>query len=166
MMFDCFFLSPYRKKNTTTNRRGRTSRRVEVRKKLKDYYNGTWNSTPTASILYAMASQVNRGDNDSLWWAIIGLTDQWIHGKLSLDNYGRLSMELGQAVERINPKLDELQHRKSKGTIQSEDEYRFVLFRHWSLYESMYHSGYVASKLGTWREKGKKRLANFLAKMG
>jgi cell division control protein 45 len=115
--------------------------------------------------MYAMASQVNRDNNDSLWWAILGLTDQWIHGKLDPDRYGRLSMELGQMVERINPKLDE-SHRRSKGSIQSEDEYRFVLFRHWSLYESMYHSGYVASKLGIWREKGKKRLANFLAKMG
>lgn len=41
-----------------------------------------------------------------------------------------------------------------------------MLFRHWSLYESMYHSSYVASKLGIWRERGRQKLQNLLAKMG
>jgi hypothetical protein len=30
----------------------------------------------------------------------------------------------------------------------------------------MYHSSYVAGKLGTWRERGKKKLSGLLAKMG
>lgn len=30
----------------------------------------------------------------------------------------------------------------------------------------MYHSGYVASKMGIWREKGKGKLQGMLAKMG
>lgn len=50
--------------------------------------------------------------------------------------------------------------------IKSEDEYRFMMFRHWSLYDSMYHSGYVSSKLGVWKDAGKKRLNNMFAKMG
>ena len=33
-------------------------------------------------------------------------------------------------------------------------QFRFMLLRHWSLYESMYYSNYVASKLGTWLAKG------------
>jgi cell division control protein 45 len=54
----------------------------------------------------------------------------------------------------------------AEDSIQCEDEYRFMLFRHWSLYDSMFHSGYVASKLGVWREYGQKRLNNMFAKMG
>jgi cell division control protein 45 len=30
----------------------------------------------------------------------------------------------------------------------------------------MYHSNYVASKLGIWRERGRKKLQNLLAQMG
>jgi hypothetical protein len=47
-----------------------------------------------------------------------------------------------------------------------EKEFRFMLFRHWSLYDSMFHSSYVASKLGIWRERGRQKLQNLLAKMG
>lgn len=41
-----------------------------------------------------------------------------------------------------------------------------MMYRHWNLYDSMFHSGYVASKMGIWREKGKGRLQGMLAKMG
>jgi hypothetical protein len=41
-----------------------------------------------------------------------------------------------------------------------------MLFRHWTLYDAMYHSSYVASKLGIWKERGRKRLTGLLAKMG
>ncbi|KAG0002365.1 hypothetical protein BGZ80_005990, partial [Entomortierella chlamydospora] len=52
------------------------------------------------------------------------------------------------------------------GVIKCTEEYRFMMVRHWSLYESMYHSNYVASRLGIWREPGRKRLQALLAKMG
>ena len=41
-----------------------------------------------------------------------------------------------------------------------------MLFRHWNLYDAMYHSSYVASKLGIWKERGRKRLSGLLARMG
>ena len=50
--------------------------------------------------------------------------------------------------------------------IFSTDELRFMLFRHWNLYDAMYHSSYVAGRLGIWREKGRKRFTGLLAKMG
>lgn len=31
--------------------------------------------------------------------------------------------------------------------VEAEMELKFMLYRHWSLYESMYHSNYVASRL-------------------
>jgi cell division control protein 45 len=51
-------------------------------------------------------------------------------------------------------------------SIRPSEEFRFTLYRHWNLYDAMYHSGYVASKMGIWREKGKGRLQGMLAKMG
>jgi len=52
------------------------------------------------------------------------------------------------------------------GAIHCTEEYRFMMVRHWSLYESMYNSNYVASRLGIWREPGRQRLLALLAKMG
>lgn len=46
------------------------------------------------------------------------------------------------------------------------DDLRLVLFRHWSLYDSMLHSRFMASKLGVWKERGRTQLLHLLAKMG
>lgn len=51
-------------------------------------------------------------------------------------------------------------------SVYASDELRFMMFRHWNLYDAMYHSSYVASKLGIWKERGRKRLTGLLAKMG
>lgn len=45
-------------------------------------------------------------------------------------------------------------------------EPRLLLLRHWSLYESMLHSPYLAPRLHVWNDVGKKRLRKLLAKMG
>lgn len=52
------------------------------------------------------------------------------------------------------------------GRIKYEPEFRFMLTRHWSLFNSMLHSRYMATRLGVWREKGKRMLETFIAKMG
>ena len=51
-------------------------------------------------------------------------------------------------------------------SIRLSPEPRFILVRHWSLYESMLHSPYLAARLHVWTENGKKRLHKLLAKMG
>lgn len=40
------------------------------------------------------------------------------------------------------------------GLVEETLDYRFYLYRHWSLYESMYHSSYIAAKLGVWSHVG------------
>nr|CDI55711.1 TSD2 protein, required for DNA replication [Melanopsichium pennsylvanicum 4] len=42
----------------------------------------------------------------------------------------------------------------------------FTLYRHWSLETAMYHTAYVAAKLGVWRERGLSKLRGLMAKMG
>ncbi len=46
------------------------------------------------------------------------------------------------------------------------DDYRFPLMRHWSLFEAMLHSPYVAVRLQTWHDKGRRLLQDMLVKMG
>ena len=42
----------------------------------------------------------------------------------------------------------------ANGKIQFEEDYRFMMLRWWTLYDSMYYSDYVASKLFTWHHNG------------
>jgi cell division control protein 45 len=41
-----------------------------------------------------------------------------------------------------------------------------MLIRHWSLYDAMFHSSYLGTKLQIWSENGQRRLNKLLAKMG
>jgi hypothetical protein len=52
------------------------------------------------------------------------------------------------------------------GHIELSSDYRFFLYRHWSLYDSMFHSVYVASKFTIWNSRGKSRVNELLAEMG
>ncbi|XJO78859.1 hypothetical protein BDV3_003236 [Batrachochytrium dendrobatidis] len=51
-------------------------------------------------------------------------------------------------------------------SIHYHEDFRLMLLRHWNMYDSMFHSEYVATKLGIWRSKGRQRLTNLLVKMG
>lgn len=52
------------------------------------------------------------------------------------------------------------------GRIQPEDDFRLPLRRHWTLYDSAMNSSYVASRLQTWKEAGRRNVETFLIKMG
>jgi len=56
-------------------------------------------------------------------------------------------------------------HRK-KGHIKESKEFQFFLMRHWTLYNSMYYSRYVATKLNVWRLHGSAALKHLLVKWG
>ena len=51
-------------------------------------------------------------------------------------------------------------------SIRLSPEPRFLLIRHWSLYDSMLHSPYLSTKLHIWSDAGRRRLHKLLAKMG
>lgn len=53
-----------------------------------------------------------------------------------------------------------------QGHIQETAEYRFYLHRHWSIYEAMYHSMYIASRFAIWNSRGTTKLQELLAEMG
>jgi len=41
-----------------------------------------------------------------------------------------------------------------------------MLYRHWTLFDSMYHSTYLATRLGIWQDVGVSALKQFITKMG
>ena len=185
------------------------SRRREVRKLrrkysavLQKYYDlGTSYSEPISSLLYSLAEDLGREDNDLLWHAIVGVSSLELYGRsmtgvgvsTALDVGGsagwggergeRIRQVLRDEVRRLNPPdpndtTRENARGESSGVIPTtarsptdnsirlSPEPRFLLIRHWSLYDSMLHSPYLSSRLHIWSEVGRKRLHKLLAKMG
>jgi len=106
--------------------------------------------------------------------AILGLTFQYTTSRISRDTYDKFHSIYYDEVTRLNPLPAGVDDNPDAITalnpddlsIRTTEELRFTLFRHWTLYDAMFHSSYVAGKLGIWKERGRKRLTGLLAKMG
>jgi|SRR5882762_2998815 len=101
--------------------------------------------------------------------AILGLTYQYTTSRISRTSYDRFHSIYYDEVFRLNPPPPNTNSNAINPddlSVRATEELRFMLFRHWTLYDAMYHSSYVAGKLGIWKERGRKRLTGLLAKMG
>jgi cell division control protein 45 len=170
---------------------------------LRNYYHmGTSYSEPVSAMVYALASELGREDNDLLWLTIVGVTSMELYGRSSAGlavtirgsdttpvsgwmgvRGAKIRQLLRDEVRRLNPpeltpQTGRVSPTESMGIIPTtarspEDtsirlspEPKFLLIRHWSLYDSMLHSPYLFAKLRIWSESGLKRLHKLLAKMG
>jgi len=61
---------------------------------------------------------------------------------------------------------DTLVRQRKEGHIAASREFHFTLMRHWNLMDAMYHSRYIATKLGVWRGDGMDQLKNLIVSMG
>ncbi|KAJ4192846.1 DNA replication initiation factor cdc45 [Fusarium falciforme] len=167
---------------------------------LHRYYKvGSSFSEPLSSMMYSLASELGREDNDLLWLTIVGVTSMELYGRSSAGiaapirqsdrsrptgwlgvRGARIRQLLRDEVRRLNPPEISNGRVAAENTgvipttarnpedtgIRLSPEPRFLLIRHWSLYDSMLHSPYLFSRLKTWSETGIKRLHKLLAKMG
>ncbi|KAG6845235.1 hypothetical protein H0H87_012227 [Tephrocybe sp. NHM501043] len=133
------------------------------------YYSGISYGQSASATIYILATVLERVDNDLLWLAILGLTYQYTASRVSREYYDSQQSIYEDEVSRLNPLPSDGVHTSLNPddvSVRSSEELRFMLFRHWTLYDAMFHSSYVASKLGIWKERGRKRLTGLLAKMG
>ncbi|WWC73512.1 uncharacterized protein I206_107483 [Kwoniella pini CBS 10737] len=164
--------SKRQKENVDRPRRLPRAVREAHHERIQRYYNaGTSYGQSVALTIYLLATVLERADNDILWYAILAVTNQYITSRIDRDSYESFQIIFQDEVVRLNhdpaatnggikiPNPDDRSIAKS-------EELRFMLYRHWNLYESMLHSGYVAGRLGIWKEKGRKKLQGLLAKMG
>lgn len=120
-----------------------------------------------AQTLYVLATVLERADNNLLWYAILAITYQYVSSRIDRDRYEAFHGLFTDEVARLQvPTLGSKAPNPDDRSILQSDEMRFMLFRHWNLYDAMLHSAYVAGRMGIWKEKGRKRLQGLLAKMG
>lgn len=155
-------------------RRQENRARRERRRRIEQYYMGAFHGAPSALVLHRLSQEVNRDSRDTLWLAIVGLTDLFVHQRIEHVHYRQMVEGLEIEVQASQAQMQTgfeasdgtLVPTSEAGRIVADFDYQFMLYRHWSLYESMYHSPYVASKLLVWWSHGKQRLEELLAKMG
>lgn len=165
------------KRARSEERRLSGAQRQTYRAVLAKYYSrGSWTGMSAAQMMYLLAMSLGRGDRDGLWYAILGLTAQYLSNAIHTGTYQGYASALASdvvalAADEAPKELRGLRDVNLSGADDSAvrvipEELRFTLYRHWSLEASMYHTGYVAAKLGIWREKGISKLRGLLAKMG
>ncbi|NP_001403577.1 cell division control protein 45 homolog isoform 3 [Mus musculus] len=151
------------------NRKRRQRREWEARRKdiLFDYEQYEYYGTSSAMVMFDLAWMMSKDLNDMLW-AIVGLTDQWVHDKITQMKYVTDVGILQRHVSRHNHRNEAEENMLSVDCTRISFEYDLclVLYQHWSLHESLYNTSYTAARFKLWSVHGQKRLQEFLADMG
>ena len=140
---------PYEKRKRR-RRRARKAQR-EVKKMVESYYSETYYASTAASLTFNLACQLNRNTNSLLWLNIVALTDYLINERYTNEYYAEKVDALHREVGRLNIERDVDGDEAGEGgalaprgrsavvgeRIEFIEEYRFMLHRWWTLYDSM-----------------------------
>uniref|UniRef100_G1R0E0 Cell division cycle 45 n=1 Tax=Nomascus leucogenys TaxID=61853 RepID=G1R0E0_NOMLE len=135
---------------------------------LFDYEQYEYHGTSSAMVMFELAWMLSKDLNDMLWWAIVGLTDQWVQDKITQMKYVTDVGVLQRHVSRHNHRNEDEENTLSVDCTRISFEYdlRLALYQHWSLHDSLCNTSYTAARFKLWSVHGQKRLQEFLADMG
>ena len=152
----------------------RRERRLWEEKRAKilfEYQQFSFIGSSISILMYELAWKMSRDNNDLLWWAIVGHTEQHIMLKSKIDKYLIGTSNLRDHVSRLNVTAsisDQGDTTRAVGCMKLsfDKELNLNLYRHWSIYESLLQTVYTAAKFKIWTLKGKQKLSEFLAELG
>lgn len=147
---------------------------------MSKYNHDNFFGESVAVTFFKLAWKMSKDSNSLLWLAIIGVYDQHINDKLeprSFEDYcsflqshvtrlGHMRQERVGALSEIATDGGDNAPRNNSLAIAFVQDLHLVLFRHWSLYESMRHTISICCKLKVWTPRGQKRLLEFFAELG
>jgi len=146
----------------------------------RKYYSASWHATSSAVVAYELVQKLGKRSNELLWLAVVGLTDQLVHERVQFGKYEIDAGMLQSEAESLNDSSGDVasitdessgvtvsvtQHITSSMRLTPVQELRLCMLRHWSLYEALQHSTYIASRLGLSSAKGRDKLNVWLARM-
>ncbi|XP_066222583.1 cell division control protein 45 homolog isoform X1 [Saccopteryx leptura] len=152
----------------TMKRRERRDWEARRRDILFEYEQYEYHGTSSAMVMFDLAWMMSKDLNDMLWWAIVGLTDQWVQDRITQMKYVTDVGILQRHVSRHNHRDEDEENALSVDCMRISFEYdlRLVLYQHWSLHDSLCNTCYTAARFKLWSVHGQKRLQEFLADMG
>lgn len=122
----------------------------------------------SSGLMYALATQIGSANNDLLWYAIVGLTEQFLLQKIDKQRYqGDLQFFKAEVFSR-NAQDDETysNHSIFNHRIIYSNEFIFMLYRHWNLYDSMYYTKHINIRMEMWKTDGIYKLNELFTMMG
>eukprot|EP00624_Nannochloropsis_granulata_P007582 evm.model.NODE_8548_length_11433_cov_26.623371.2 len=82
--------SPTKKETGRQRRRRERKARRARRERIEQYYLGAFHGAPSALVLHRICQEVNRDNRDTLWLAIVGLTDLLVHQRVEHAQYRQM----------------------------------------------------------------------------
>ena len=76
-----------RKEREKRERIEETRLRRERRRELRQYYAACSNGLPSSLVVFDLCHSFNKIQNDQIWCACVGVTDHYVHQKMSEDQY-------------------------------------------------------------------------------
>lgn len=155
----------------------------ERREEARAYYSSAFFAMSSACIGHRLCTDLNKGSLDTLWLAIVGVTDQFLNLRISTTFYEEAldffktqiaqlepATEVGNesesAVLDVGYSASQGSSSSSKRVIAPSTELRLDMVRHWNLHDSLLYSTYTITRLAAWRQTGRRRLLEFLAVLG
>ncbi|CAF4179282.1 unnamed protein product [Rotaria magnacalcarata] len=115
-------------------------------------------------------------------YAIIGVTEQLLHGRIDRDFYMEQLNILQSHVLRLNHQQNSVPNSNDDNSsssntntsklsmdcinIKFDEDINFHILRHWSLYDSIYHTHEMIIAFKLWSSRGLSQLKEFLADLG
>ncbi|KAH8306880.1 hypothetical protein KR018_010419 [Drosophila ironensis] len=130
-----------------------------------EYTQFSYYGRSTALLVFELAWKLSKDNMDLLWWAIVGITEQLLLGKIESGAYTLELEQIQSHVSRLTNKTND-QHTMSASKICFENDLHLVLYRHWPVTEAMRYSRYASCQLKLWTLRGEKRMHELLLEMG
>ncbi|KAB0406847.1 hypothetical protein E2I00_006170 [Balaenoptera physalus] len=109
----------------TLKRRKRREWEARRRDILFDYEQYEYHGTSSAMVMFDLAWMMSKDLSDMLWWAIVGLTDQWVQDKITQMKYVTDVGILQRHVSRHNHRHEDEEHALSVDCMRISFEYEY-----------------------------------------
>nr|XP_012422987.1 PREDICTED: cell division control protein 45 homolog isoform X3 [Odobenus rosmarus divergens] len=121
----------------TMKRRQRREWEARRRDILFDYEQYEYHGTSSAMVMFDLAWMMSKDLNDMLWWAIVGLTDQWVQDKITQMKYVTDVGILQRHVSRHNHRNEDEENALSVDCTRISFEYDLPLKQVKQKFQSM-----------------------------
>jgi hypothetical protein len=101
-----------------------------IENKITQYYGEHYFSYPSSYSAYRLIRDLEKANNEYLWYAIVGMTSMYLEQKISKEMLVALTEVYTSEVSRFNHAT----LKKDKGSISAKKGFQFTLMEHWSLY--------------------------------
>ena len=90
-----------------TRRRALDELRERNRARFKDYYSVSYYAAPVSITAFDLCSRLSRESPLALWWAIVGLTDAFVHERIGGGQYDTWADQLNASLDSRNVQNEE-----------------------------------------------------------